>query len=389
MNRKLTTPEGTRDLLFEDCLLRRKAESTVRTVLEKRGYSEVITPTLEYYDVFHSESYQIPQEKMYKLTDLKGRLLALKPDLTIPIARLAATRLKQHTPPIRLYYDQTVFQAAPALSGRSDEVPQIGIELLGVNGLKADLEVLFTAVEALRSLDVPFRLEIGHIGFFNTLIEMLSVEKEEKEEIRSLIENKNYPALNDRLGKLENQNVAEALKKLPALFGGEEVLSRAETLFSDYGLKPVTDYLRKLYAALGDFGLKEQLSFDLGIVNRNDYYTGIVFQGYIEGVGAAVLFGGRYDTLLKEYGRDLPAVGFGIDVDAVAKGMGKENLSVNRPEMLVFAKEGYEAKAFSLLEKYGGEFSLSDDLEDAKKEAKQKQIPRLLVVGEEEVTVTL
>ena len=118
---RLITPEGTRDLLFEDCIARRKVESAIKEVLIPRGFAEVITPALEFYDVFCGEHDGIPQEEMYKLTDQKGRLLAVKPDLTMPIARLAATRLKDHPLPLRLYYNQNAYRITPALSGRSDE----------------------------------------------------------------------------------------------------------------------------------------------------------------------------------------------------------------------------------------------------------------------------
>ena len=247
MDKRLITPDGTRDLLFEDCLSRRGIEDKIKEVLRFRGYSEVITPTLEFYDAFHSESYEIPQEQMYKLSDLKGRLLVLKPDLTIPIARLVATRLKGFDLPIRLYYDQLVYRNAPELSGGSDESPQIGIELIGAGSKKADLEVLVTAVEAVRACGFSdFRLELGHIAYFNTLIEKLELNKEEADSIRQLIEFKNYPALNDRLDKLENKEVANALKQLPALFGGEEVFAEADRLFTDPYLREVTAYLKSI-----------------------------------------------------------------------------------------------------------------------------------------------
>lgn len=382
MDKKLITPEGTKDLLFEDCLARRAVEEQIKNVLSVRGYSEVITPTLEFYDAFHSESYEIPQEQMYKLTDLKGRLLVLKPDLTIPIARLAATRLKGHSLPIRLYYNQFVYRNAPALSGGSDEVAQIGIELIGASNKKADLEVLVTAIEAMRACGLKdFRLELGHIAYFNTLIGKLDISKEEKEQIRQLIEFKNYPALNDRLDKLEDRESAMALKQLPAMFGGKEVFAQADALFENEYLRGITAYLKSIYDLLSSFGMADQISVDLGIVNRNDYYTGIVFQGYIQGLGATALVGGRYDKLLSEYGMDLPAVGFGIDVDALAKVM--EFSAPAAKNTLIYAQEGWELKGLDYLKQYqNAEYSLDDSLENAERSAKEKGFSRLIVVGE-------
>lgn len=390
---RLITPEGTRDTLFEDCIARRRAEQNIKRVFLSRGYSEVVTPGLEFYDVFNSLEHGIPQERMYKLTDLKGRILTVRPDLTMPIARLAATRLKGHTLPFRLFYNQSVYAINPALSGRSDETVQAGIELIGSSTRRTDLEVIATAVEALESCGLSdFRLEIGHIGFFNTLIQKLNLSDSDKDEIRALIESKNYPALNDRLDKLENKEVANALKQLPALFGGEEVFDKAKKLLDCPELLETTKYLRSLYKDLQKLGLSGKISLDLGIVTRNDYYTGIVFKGYVQGLGTTALVGGRYDSLLSDYGVDLPAVGFGIDVDAVARVMKSPSDKAPVPNVLVFAEEGYEVKALSQVKKltemgFRAEFSVFETFEESKKYAAQKGIETIYIVRDDIVEV--
>ncbi len=176
------------------------------------------------------------------------------------------------------------------------------------------------AIEALQSCGLSdFRLEIGHIGLFNTLIRRLNLSEEDAEEIRTLIQTKNFPSLNDRLDKLADQETASMLKKLPALFGGEEVFAQAAEVLYFPELAADMELLHSIYQSLSQLGLGDKLSIDLGIVNRNDYYTGIVFRGYVEGLGTTALLGGRYDTLLSEYGSSEPAIGFSIDVDAVAK----------------------------------------------------------------------
>ena len=390
---RLITPEGTRDTLFEDCIARRKAEQNINKVFLSRGYSEVVTPGLEFYDVFNSPEHGIPQERMYKLTDLKGRILTVRPDLTMPIARLAATRLKGHTLPFRLFYNQSVYAINPALSGRSDETVQAGIELIGSSTRRTDLEVIATAVEALESCGLDdFRLEIGHIGFFNTLIQKLNLSDSDKDEIRSLIESKNYPALNDKLDRLENQEVASALKQLPALFGGEEVFEKAKKLLDCPEILETTAYLRSLYQDLQKLGLDGKISLDLGIVTRNDYYTGIVFKGYVQGLGTTALVGGRYDSLLSDYGVDLPAVGFGIHVDAVAGVMKSPSDAVLPPDVLVFAEEGFEVKALSQVKHltemgFRAEFSVFETFEESKKYAVQKGIETVYIVRDDIVEV--
>lgn len=390
---RLITPEGTRDLLFEDCISRHLVESKIKDVLVPRGFAEVITPALEFYDVFSPENHGIPQENMYKLVDMKGRLMAVKPDLTMPIARLACTRLKDHPLPLRLYYNQNAYRINPADSGHSDEVDQIGIEVIGVGGRRADLEALDLAIRSMESCGLSnYRIEIGHIGIFNALTARLNLDARRKEQLRELIMTKNYPALNDQMDRMKDMQTAAALKRLPALFGGEEVLDELKTLVDDEEINRVVDYLRSLLADLKELGADRHISLDLGIVGRNEYYTGIVFQGYTEGIGDTVLTGGRYDTLLSDYGMDLPAIGFGVDVDAVARVVRREMSFQMLPDVLVFPYPGFEVKAMKEIQKlismgFQAEFCICESSDEAKAYAVGKGIPTLYFVGEDIVEV--
>ena len=390
---RLITPEGTRDLLFEDCISRHLVESKIKDVLVPRGFSEVITPALEFYDVFSPENHGIPQENMYKLVDMKGRLMAVKPDLTMPIARLACTRLRDHPLPLRLYYNQNAYRINPADSGHSDEVDQIGIEVIGVGGRRADLEALDLAICSMESCGLNnYRIEIGHIGIFNALTARLKLDARHKEQLRELIMTKNYPALNDQMDRMKDMQTAAALKRLPALFGGEEVLDELKTLVDDEEIGRVVDYLCSLLADLKELGADRHISLDLGIVGRNEYYTGIVFQGYTEGIGDTVLTGGRYDTLLSDYGMDLPAIGFGIDVDAVARVVRREMSFQMLPDVLVFPYPGFDVKEMKEIQKlismgFQAEFCICETSDEAKAYAAGKGIPTLYFVGEDIVEV--
>lgn len=389
---KWITPEGTRDLLFEECEARRTVEGILSRVFSGRGFTEVVTPGLEFLNVYDLKTGMMPVEMMYKLVDSKGRLVVLRPDSTIPIARLVATRLKGYQLPIRLFYNQSVFMANPRLKGRSDEVVQTGIEIIGSDSRRADLEVITTAVEALNACKTTdFRLEIGHIGLFHSLISSLKIESEEREEIRRLIESKNYPALNDYLNGLEGDaKTIEILKQLPSLFGGEEVFEKAANLFDDAKTEYILSYLKSIYNDLSALGLKEKISIDLGIVNRTDYYTGVVFRGYIEGFGETVLSGGRYDTLIAEFGTDLPATGFGINVDAVARNLLKttDDIRATVPDVLVFGEDGCEMRALmhakALIESgLVAEYCVLNTAEKAREYAKTKGIGRVDIIGKE------
>ena len=387
---ELITPEGTKDVLFDECLARRDVENRYRKIFGGMGYSEVITPGIEFYDVFNDGSRKYSQEALYKLTDAKGRLITLRPDCTIPIARLAATRLRDVPMPLRLFYVQTVYENNKLLKGRSDEIVQSGIELIGSEYKRADFEVMSIAVKALKEYEgTDFRLEIGDVGYFKELVSMLGVSDSVAGDIRYLIEAKNYPALNDLLDSIGDTPVTEALKKLPALFGGVEVFDKAAKLASNDKTREILDNLKAFYTSLQKLDLGDRLSVDLGIVNRTDYYTGIVFKGYLSGVGEAVLQGGRYNRLLSEFGMNAPATGFAVNVNLVAALVRKLGLSPvqTAPEAVVYGEHGYCIEAISytmeLAEKgIAAENAVFDSFEETAAAAKARGIKEIYVVSD-------
>ena len=390
MNRnQLITPEGTKDYLFEEAALRRHMEEKLREMFRFRGYHEVVTPSLEFLDVFSHGHNGLPVEQMYKLVDSKGRLMVLRPDSTMPIARLCCTRLKNELPPYRLCYHQPVFSSQPSLRGRSDEMLQSGIELIDGNGRKADLEVLVTAIQALQALDIPnFRIEIGHIGIFNSLVNTLQATEAEKETIRSLIEEKNYPALGDLLDHMEPAETARVIKRLPRLFGQSAVFEKARRYIQDEATLACLSYLEELNWELTKLGLSDKIIFDLGIVNRNDYYTGIIFKGYVEGYGEEVLSGGRYDALLEDFGEQLCAIGFAVRVDAAVKALLPLTRNAQEtPKVFVYSDLAHQMKALEQIAKFAAlkiqaEYVLCDTLDEALDYVRQRGGTRLDVVAD-------
>lgn len=395
-NYNLITPEGTKDLLLEECLVRRETEEKIRSVFQSRGYDELVTPGLEFFDVFQSEAVRYPQEQLYKLTDSKGRLLVLRPESTTPIARVVATRLREAMLPLRLCYMQSAYRFEPALKGRSDAFMQAGVELIGSNSYMADLEMASMAIVVLKECnETNFSLELGDAGIFKELMRELHAAPNTKEEIRYLIETKNYSALNDLLDTLGDNHIIHALKKLPSLFGGEEVFDKMAQLYTTPHIQDMLEYLRKLYKEIAALIGKERLSVDLGIVNKADYYTGVIIKGYLEGYGDEVLSGGRYNKLLESFGYDVPAVGFAVNVDAVAKVAMKKNPRTKKPaDAVIYAAPGYEQAAIKLAEtkRQAGsvvEFALEETSEAALQYAKTRQIPKLYRVKEEVTEVTV
>ena len=387
-NYDLITPEGTKDLLFGESVVRRTIEDTLLKLFKSRGYSEIITPGLEFFDVFNMKSRYFPQENLYKMTDSKGRLIVMRPDSTMPIARVVATRLRDADLPLKLCYNQTVYRNESLLKGRSDETVQAGIELIGSEMKMADLEVISAAVDALNAFGLEFSLELGHIGVFKCLVDRLDADEKDKNHIRKLIQNKNFPALNDFLDTFGNNSVTAALKKLPALFGGEEVFEKAEELIPDENVKRILDELREIYCDIADIcGNEGNITVDLGLVNKTDYYTGLIIKGYLKGHGDEVISGGRYDKLISDFGYDIPAVGFAVDVNAISKVIERNGIlpSEPSPDVIVYAEEGCEAAAIKQareLREQGFivENALFGDIESVREYAKENKISKVVVV---------
>ena len=352
-------PDGTTDIIFDKTLYVKKAVETLNKVYEDLNYREIITPTIEYYDVFDFSSQPISQEMMYKMTDANGRLLVLRPDNTTPIARVVSTKLKENHGCLKIYYNQNVFRINDGYSGRKSETIQSGVEIIGVNGIKTDIYCIETAIKILKSTGLHFKLEIGHAGFYKYIIEDMNLTDEEK----------------DRM--------------IPQLFGGSEVIDNARALAGSnkYAIE-ILDYIYRLYKILDAAGYGGHIIIDLGIVHEIDYYTGLVIGGYVDGIGENVLAGGRYDKLIANFGIDLPAVGFAVNVNLIAKAL--ENLSreyeTEPSEIVHYDAENYD-KALKYIEakkKTGGyvkiELSCFETLEETAKYAEKNRIEKVVTI---------
>lgn len=319
MKKKNILPEGTRDLILDECIVKRAIERDIDDIFYKWGYKEIITPTVEFYETFNHDSQTLKEEDMYKFFDNRGRILVLRPDMTIPIARVVETKFKDESLPIKLRYNSNVFRVHASLGGKRNEYTDCGVELIGLEDKKSDLEVLVLALEALEKLGLSdFKLEIGNIGFFEGVFKTLNISKESKEIIAQYIEDKNLKNLEDYLDEIDiKDEYKEFFNKLPWLFGDRSILEEAKVLAFNEELKANLEYLENLYSELDILGYGNKVTFDLGMVPRLNYYTGIIFRGYGEGVGNTVLRGGRYDNLITIGEEYIPAIGFSLDINSV------------------------------------------------------------------------
>lgn len=316
---KLHIPEGVQDYLTEECYLKRSIEDKLRRFFYLNGYDEIETPIFEYLDVFSGNKTSIEQEQMYKFFEPGSRIMVLRPDITMPIARIVSTKLKDRPLPLRLSYVSSVYRYEALQSARQREVAQAGIELLGAKGPEADAEVIAVCIQALLDTGLSeFQLDLGQVEFFKGLVEEAGLSDEDSEELRQLIDHKNMLALELFLtARSLPEELKNILMGLPMLFGNGTLLERAMKLSQNPRCQRALQNIDQVYRILKNYGLSSYITFDLGMVQSLNYYTGIIFRGITKELGYPVCGGGRYDNLLSEYGPDLPATGFAIGLKRV------------------------------------------------------------------------
>jgi ATP phosphoribosyltransferase regulatory subunit len=311
-------PPGVQCFVGEEARRRRRIENRVLTVFEGWDYEEIIPPLFDYAEVFAPSALA---RKTYTFVGRDGSLLALRPDFTSLLAKIAAGRLAHRAAPIRLYYSGEVLRYEPPKAGRQSELHQMGLEHLGGAGPAADAEVLAVAAECLEATGVQdFVFALGHVGAFWGLVRPLGLEEQALDELRARVENKDAEGVRDLLSRLHVEpTTLEALVRLATLAGGVARLGEASRAlaFSPEASAAVAE-LGEVARALAEAGLGARIDIDLGEVRGLDYYTGLVFRIYAPGLGFEVGGGGRYDGLLARFGRPMPAVGFMIGLDRLA-----------------------------------------------------------------------
>ena len=386
-------PDGMRDMIYSENKTEKKLGDRISALYEKRGYGSVATPALQYYDVFNFESQTIAEENMFKLTDKSGRLVVIRPDNTTPMARIAATRLGNAPRPLKLYYNQNVYRISGNFSGKRCEFAQTGIEIIGGSEHKADLEAIVTALRTLREIGdfygggVSYKLELGHALFCKALIDSFGLDDEKKETVTKYISAKNSSSLEVVFGEGEREEkMMQVIRQIPRLYGTKSVLSKARELCCGVAdAEKALDYLESVYDILDENGLSENISIDLATVNDMDYYTGIVFRGYLDYTGEAILGGGRYDNLMSNFGESEGATGFGVNLsiisDKLTRVFGTKE-EARRKTLVHYGDVKLLSKAMSYIENCGDICSLScfDETSQAIENAKMSDISRVVEI---------
>lgn len=313
-------PTGARDVLPVEAAELDEIESALCDAFASFGYRRVATPTLELAEVL-DRAQEGGLGAAYRLFDEHGRVLALRPDLTIPAARLIATRMSDHPGPVRVSYVASAFR--PPTPGRADaaEQRQAGLELVGPGGPEADAEAIAVLAEGLRAAGLAgVRVGLGSVELTGAVIGAMSLAPDAEAELRAALRARDHVAWRvaaEAAGARDG--AAEVLATLPGMHGDVEVLDRLEEAVP--GAAPAADRLRRTLGLLERHGGREAVVVDLGVMRDWPYYSGVVIEAYAPGVGTPVAMGGRYDGLAARFGRPRPAVGVAIALEALHRGL--------------------------------------------------------------------
>lgn len=317
-NQRSLTPRGVTSLLPEAAFRKRLIESSILNTFSRWGFQEVITPVFEYLDVISLGLGEEFIDMGYKFVDRSsGRLMLLRPDVTPQIARMAAMQMRDHPKPLRLSYSANVFRHQDEHAGREREISQIGGELIGIKGPEADAEIIAIAIESLRGLGIKdFKIAIGHIGFFDGILSKLGISPGSRMEIHGAVLRKDISRLREILNREKiTARGSRIVLEIPGLFGGDDILKKADKLIKDIGPIEGLKNLWEIYDILISYGFKDLLLIDLGEVRGIDYYTGMVFEVISHGIGYELGGGGRYDNLIGRFGFDCPSTGFALNLE--------------------------------------------------------------------------
>ncbi len=393
-------PKGVKDFLPIKAAKIEQLKQTLHEVFHRWAFRPVIPPSLEFLHVLEKGLGEGLREKTFRFDDRQdGKLVAFSPDITPQVARIVATRM-QHAPlPQRLCYSGQVLRHAEQQAGKDREIFQAGVELIGLDGPEADAEMIAMAVECLQALGAEeFTIDIGQVDFFRGVMADLPLSPEQARQLQCAIGRKDNSGLMELLQELNlNDREKQAILALPRLFGGREVLERAEeAVISDRSRKAL-DNLKQVLEVLEVYGVEKHITFDLGELRGVDYHTGITFQGFLTGLGQAVCSGGRYDNLTARYGLPAPATGFAFNLLHLLNAFDKqlEKSAAKYADVLIFqagSNKQPAQRAAQALRQQG--YSVARDiierqLEDSIQYAHKMNYRFVMVIGEPEETVRL
>lgn len=355
-NKLIHTPEGVRDIYDMECRQKLKVQEEILKTLYLYGYQHIETPSFEFFDIFNKDRGSVSSNEMFKFFDRDNNTLVLKPDMTPAIARCVAKYFDQETMPLRLCYLERTFTNNTSYQGRLKESTQTGAEMIGDDSSDADAEIIALVIDCLKSAGLEeFQVEVGQVEFYQGLMEEAGLDEGCQAQLRELIENKNVFGVEELL---ESAPIAPELKeiflRLPELSGSIDQIRKARALTHNKRALFAIQRLEKVHEIMENYGLSEYISFDLGMLSKYQYYTGIIFKAYTYGTGDYIVTGGRYDKLLQQFGKDAPAVGFGIVADRLLMALSAQHikLPVQKTDTLILFDVSARVPAIQLAKKF-------------------------------------
>lgn len=342
-------PLGMRDTLPELYEKKHRVRTLMEDTIKLWGCQFIETPTLEYYETVGTAS-AIQDAQLFRLLDKEGHTLVLRPDMTAPIARVAASKLLQDDMPLRLAYSANVFRAQQREGGRPAEFEQIGVECLNDETVSCDGEVISLLISSLKKAGLSeFQVSIGHIGFAQELFLQILGTDERADSLRRFLYEKNYVGYREHVNSLSLSSIdKQRLLQFLDLRGGVEIIGTALDLIENEKGKQAILQLKELWDCINDYGVQDQVKFDLTIVSHMSYYSGILFEVYAGKVGFPIGNGGRY-SLIEKFGKKASATGFGVHLDRLLEALGSYDIE-NTVTCIFFSQER-RREAFQLAEK--------------------------------------
>ncbi|MBQ6636488.1 MAG: ATP phosphoribosyltransferase regulatory subunit [Lachnospiraceae bacterium] len=329
-NDLLHTPDGMRDTYGEEMAKKQSVIDRIKNRIHLYGYEDIQTPAIEFYDVFSSEVGTTPVRELYKLLDNEGNLLVLRPDFTPSVARCAAKYFADYTSPIRFTYSGSVFGNASSLQGKLCETTQMGAELINDDSVYADGEILALLIDSLLQAGLTqFQISVGNVEYFKGTCQAVGLDADTEMLLRDALSGKNYYAAEELLrARGYDRGTRNLFLKASRFVSTEEELSRFLTDDMHPQARAAIERLMELCGIMDAYGFSRYISYDLSLLSKYRYYTGIVFKGYTYGAGDAVASGGRYDGLLSHYGKDAAAIGVMIQIDMLMEALRRQNIPV-------------------------------------------------------------
>ena len=349
---KFYTADGFTDTLPGICAFKKKTEKELEELYRLHGYRQIETPGIEYLDIYSRPGF-VPEQNLYKMTDQKGRLLALRYDGTIPAARYAAG-IKDFDPaslPLRFCYIENMFRFADSGGGKQNEFTQAGVELMGADGADADAEVIALAIKSALTTGIKdLQISVGQVRLYDGIARQLGLDESNKELIRDAISSRDTVTIEKTCDKLGlNAEGKNLLLMLSDAQGTYDIIDAFKSKVTDKEAVEALDNLKAILDALDEQGFLKYVSVDSGLLGGSvDYYTGVIFKGYTYEVGFPIISGGRYDNTVAVFGRQMGCVGFSLSLTLTLTALLRQGVSMDEKpcDAIIGFKDGFRGKAY-------------------------------------------